>query len=100
MARVALEVPPETAQFAASIVDRTQVVVKADVDARPALGEALRALFKPLYSSDNGLTFRAYKLCAGCGHDTHNGAGKCSGLTARPEITTAVGSICLCESTP
>jgi hypothetical protein len=90
----------ETEAFAATIADRA-VVAKAVTDEHgPPLGDALRALSKPLFSSDGGLTFRAYKLCAGCKHDVHDGYGKCTGLTARPEVTHAIGSVCLCESTP
>jgi hypothetical protein len=62
--------------------------------------DELRLISKPLYSTDGGLTYRAYPLCPSCLHDVHDGVGKCTGLTAQPTINKALGSHCMCESTP
>jgi hypothetical protein len=91
--------PEQTKAFAAAL-DGATLVSRVTIDEHgPALAEELRALNKPLLSAD-GVTYRAYQLCAGCGHDSHPGAGTCTGFAARPEAKFAVGSRCLCESTP
>jgi hypothetical protein len=104
MAREKLFTPTETETFVAGLA-RGQVVPLATVEehGRIQLGDACRAAKRPLFSMDGGATYVALPLCPQCGHDYHEGAGTCTGLTARADrITHAVGAICHlnCDWTP